>query len=131
LNTSAAASEKVAADVFKESLQRLDVAKECKDNVGCYAKALDDKTLVKQEKAAFMLARMGGKDGLAALSSHVNTKEPLIRMAVLFALGKQGDKSCEGCKKALDAQIEIDKTKPPMRPIVEEMRAVLAEISNK
>jgi HEAT repeat protein len=127
----ATAAEKVAADVFKESLQRLEVAKECKDNVGCYAKALDDKVLVKEEKAAFMLARMSGKDGLDALAKHVSTKEPLIRMAVLFALGKQGDKSCDACKKALEAQIDIDKTKPPLRPIVEEMRAVQAEILNK
>jgi hypothetical protein len=31
----------------------------------------------------------------------------------------------------LNAQIEIDRTKPPMRPLVEEMRAVRAEINSK
>ena len=33
-------------------------------------------------------------------------------------------------KKALDAQIDIDRTKPPMRALVEEMRAVRAMISH-
>jgi HEAT repeat protein len=125
----ASAAEKVAMDVFKESMQRLDVAKECKQDVACYAKALDDKVLAKQEKAAFMLARLPGSTD--ALTKKLNTPEPLIRMAVLFALGKQADKSCKSCIEKLGAQIEIDKTKPPMKPIVEEMRAVLAEISNK
>jgi hypothetical protein len=77
-----------------------------------------------------MLARMG-KPALPALLKKLSTREPLIRQAVLFGIGKIADKSSPEALKALDAQIEVDKTKPPMRPLVEEMRAVRAEITSK
>jgi HEAT repeat protein len=125
-----AAAEKAAKDVFDEAAQRLSVAKQCGKDVACYAKELDDPVLAKQEKAAFMLAHMG-KDGLPALTKKLATKEQVVRLAVLFALAKTADKSCADCKKALDAQIELDKTKPPLRGLVDEMRAVLAQISSK
>jgi HEAT repeat protein len=121
-------AEKTAIDVFKEGAQRLEVAKKCGKDVACYGAALEDPVLAKQEKAAFMLARMG-KDALPALTKKVTTKEPIVRFAVLFALGKVADKTADNVKKALEAQIELDKTKPPLRPIVDEMRAVLAEIN--
>ena len=125
-----AAAEKAAKDVFDECSQRLAVGKLCNKDVACYAKVLDDPVLAKQEKSAFMLAHLG-KAGLPALVKKLTTKEQVVRLAVLFALSKQADKSCADCKTALAAQIELDRTKPPLRSIVEEMRAVLAEISNK
>jgi hypothetical protein len=68
---------------------------------------------------------------MPALLKKLSTREPLIRQAVLFGIGKIGDKSSGDALKALDAQIENDKTKPPMRPLVEEMRAVRAELTSK
>ena len=61
-----------------------------------------------------MLARMG-KPALPALLKKLSTREPIVRQAVLFGIGKIGDKSSADAIKALDAQIEIDRTKPPMR----------------
>jgi HEAT repeat protein len=123
-----AAAEKAAKDVFDEAKQRLDLAKECDKNLACWTKGLDDAVLCRQEKAAFTLSRMG-KEGLPGLLKKLSTKEPIIRLAVLFALSRSADKSCADCKKALMDQIELDRTKPPMRPIVEEMKAVEAEIA--
>jgi HEAT repeat protein len=126
-----AAAEKAAIEEFKEDAERLEVAKKCGKDVTCYATVLDtDPKLAHQEKAAFMLARMG-KPALPALLKKLNTREPIVRYAVLFGIGKIADKSSADAVKALDAQIETDRTKPPMRPLVEEMRAVRAEITSK
>jgi HEAT repeat protein len=124
-----AAAEKAAPEEFKENVERLELGKKCSKDVTCYATALEsDPKLTHQEKAAFMLARLG-KPGLPALIKKLPTREPVVRQAILFAIGKVADKSSDDARKALDAQIDIDKTKPPFRPLVEEMRAVRAEIS--
>jgi len=126
-----AAGEKEAVAEFREDAERLEVAKKCGKDVTCYATTLEtDPKLTHQEKAAFMLARMG-KPAMPALLKKLSTREPLIRQAVLFGISKVADKSSPEALKALDAQIENDKTKPPMRPLVEEMRAVRAEITSK
>jgi HEAT repeat protein len=126
-----AAGEKAAIEEFKEDVERLDVAKKCGKDVTCYATVLaSDPKLTHQEKAAFMLARMG-KPALPALLKKLSTREPVIRQAVLFGIGKIADKSSSDAVKALDAQIDNDRTKPPMRPLVEEMRAVRAGIKSK
>jgi HEAT repeat protein len=126
-----AASEKAASEEFKEDAERLEVAKKCGKDVTCYGTTLDtDPKLTHQEKAAFMLARMG-KPALPALIKKLSTREPVVRLAVLFGIGKIADKSSADALKALDAQIEIDRTKPPMRALVEEMRAVRAQIQSK
>ena len=44
---------------------------------------------------------------------------------------KDIEKRMSDAVHALEQQIEIDKTKPPIKPLVEEMRAVLAEISSR
>ena len=89
-----------------------------------------DPKLTHQEKAAFMLGRMG-KPALPALLKKLSTREPVVRFAVLYGIGRIADKSSPGVKEALDAQISVDSTKPPMRPLVDEMRAVRAEINSK
>ena len=102
-----AANEKAAQAEFAECAQRLEVAKQCGKDVTCYAKALDDKTLVKQEKAAFMLAHMG-KPGLDPLVAKLSTREPIVRLAVLYGIARIADKSSTAAQKALDAQIDND-----------------------
>jgi HEAT repeat protein len=123
-----AAGEKAASAEFAEDAERLEVAKTCNKDVACYGKALDDAKLTHQEKAAFMLGRLG-KDGLPFLVKKLTTKEPIVRFAVLWSLSRVADKSSAEAMKALAAQIELDKTKPPFKALVEEMRAVQAEIN--
>ncbi len=126
-----AAGEKAAPEEFKEDAERLEVAKKCGKDVTCYATVLDsDPKLTHQEKAAFMLSRMG-KAALPSLLKKLSTREPIVRQAVLFGIGRIADKSSGDATKALDAQIEIDRTKPPMRALVQEMRAVRAEINSR
>jgi HEAT repeat protein len=126
-----AAAEKAATEEFKEVSERLELGKKCGADAACYATALEsDAKLTHQEKAAFMLARQG-KAGIKALTKKLSTREPVVRQAVLFAIGKVADKSNEEVKQALDAQIAVDQTKPPFRPLVEEMRAVRAAINSR
>jgi HEAT repeat protein len=125
-----AAAEKAAPEEFKEDAARLEVAKKCGKDLTCYGTTLaTDASLPHQEKAAFMLSRMG-KPALGPLVKKLSTREPIVRQAVLFGLGKIGDKTSTDAIKALDAQIELDRTKPPMRALVEEMRATRAMIAN-
>ncbi len=128
-----AASEKAIKPVTDEAATRLSVAKACKADVVCYEKellAVDNNTLVRQEKAAFMLARLG-KPALPALLKKVNTPEPVVRFAVLYGIARTGDASCAECKKALTDQIDIDRGKSNLAPLVDEMRAVIAELGHK
>jgi len=125
-----AAAEKAVKAEFDEAAQRLELAKKCNKDVACYGAGLDDAVLAKQEKAAFMLSRMG-KEAMPALVKKISTKEPIVRLAVLFAIQKINDKSSAEAKKALEAQIELDKTKPPIKALVDEMRATLAILNAK
>jgi HEAT repeat protein len=125
-----AAGEKKAQAEFEECATRLEVAKKCGKDVACYGGALEDKVLAKQEKAAFMLGHMG-KEGLPFLVKKLKTPERVIREAVLVGISRLADKSSADVKKTLDDQIELDRTKPPLKAIVEEMRAVRAEIDSR
>ena len=126
-----AAAEKAAPEEFKECATRLEVAKKCDKDMACYAAALDDSNLAKQEKAAFHLARFG-KDAEPALTKKVSAREPIVRLAVLHSLGTIGDKGNVTVLKAIDAQIENDRTKnQPWRDIVNEMRALKAYLESK
>jgi HEAT repeat protein len=111
--------------VFKNASARLEVAKACKKDVACYAAKLNDADATKAEKAAFMLARLG-KEGAAQLTKAVSNREPIVRMTVLWGLSASGDKSAV---EPLEKQIALDETKPPLRGIVDEMRATLALLS--
>ncbi len=127
-----AKGETAAKAVFDECMQRLEVAAACSSDKdrACFEKALDDKVLAKQEKAAFFLARFG-KEALPALTKRISHKEPIVRLAVMYSVGKVATAADADVRKALDAQIEIDRTKPPLRGLVEEMRALAAILANK
>jgi HEAT repeat protein len=125
-----AAAEKAAKDVFDETMLRLEVGKKCGKDIKCYAAALDETVLAKQEKAAFMLSRLG-PEALPILTKKLTTKEPIVRFAVLFGIGKIADKSATETLKALEEQIDLDKGKPPIKPLVDEMRAVASAIAGR
>ena len=127
-----AKAESAAKTVFDECAQRLEVAAKCESDKdrACFEKALDEKVLAKQEKAAFFLARFG-KDALPALTKRLSHKEPIVRLAVMYSVGKVATAADADVRKTLDTQIEVDRTKPPLRGIVEEMRALAAILANK
>lgn len=117
-------------EVFDSAKLRLEAAKECKADLGCYAKLLRGKENVKAEKAALMIARQG-KAGVPELAKNVNHPDPAVRMTVLFGLQQSADKSCSECTAALEKQIANDAAKVSLKGVVDEMRAVLASISHR
>lgn len=121
-----------AHEAFTVAAARVEVAKECKADTACYEKylAVDTGTLKdtakalatgKAEKAALALMQLGKDKGLPALLKHVNAPDAGARLMVLFAIARIGDKSAI---PALDKQIDDDEHKPPLMPLVHEMRAV-------
>ncbi len=117
--------------VFKNATARLELAKACKKDVACYAKAINDKDGAKADKAALMLGRLG-KPGLAELVKALTTPDPNTRMIVLIALGQAADKSCADCRTALDKQIATDEEKAMLKKlgVVDEMRVLAARLGN-
>ncbi|MCS6913316.1 MAG: HEAT repeat domain-containing protein [Myxococcales bacterium] len=120
---------------FKNALARVAVVKKCGKDIACYGERLaqtdPDKTIVSaiSEKAAFMLGRLG-RQALPVLQKHVAHKDSATRFAVLFSLTRLANKNDQGVLQALYDQIEIDKTKPPLMPLVDEMRVTAAIISH-
>jgi HEAT repeat protein len=116
--------------VFKNASARLEVAKTCKKDVACYAKYLNDKDSAKAEKAALMLARLGGP-GVGELAKAVGHSDLSVRMSVLVGLAQAGKANAEA-RAALEKQIELDEGKPMIKKagVVDEMRVVLAQISH-
>ncbi len=126
-----AAAEKAAPTEFAECATRLELAKKCDKEVVCYGEGLNDAVLAKQEKAAFMLGRLG-KPALPFLLKKINHQEPVVRLAVLHSIGTVAEKGSAETIKALEAQIELDRTKPPpLRDLVNEMRALKAYLESK
>lgn len=118
--------------VWDECLTRLEVSRDCKSDARCYAKALDDAVLAKQESAAFHLARLeGAKSELSALAKKVSTKEEIVRLAVLYAVDRLADKQSRDVIEVLTAQIAREKDKRLAAEIVTEMRRTLARIQHK
>jgi HEAT repeat protein len=110
--------------------KRLDAAKECKKDQACWVKLLAGKDGVKAEKAALMLARIG-KPALGDLCKQISNPDQFVRVAVLYGVSKNADKTSTECKAALEKQIVSDGGKRPLKGLVEEMRVALALISGR
>jgi len=143
-----AATPAAGRDIFDEALKRLELARDCKEDLACYVKVFDVDTakltdkevlekgiLAKQEAAAFQLARRPeAKSVVAALADKVSSREPVVRLSVLHAIDRLADKNCKECIAKLEEQIERDKRKTVKAmggDLVNEMRCTLARIQQK
>ena len=88
--------------VFGEALDRLQVAKECKADLACYGKALQDPSWPRAEKAAFALGllratRRPCRCCWAALHPLLTLSQDRypVHQAMLFALVRLADKTCK------------------------------------
>lgn len=144
---------------FQNALARSEAVKQCKKDMACYGglfdsqlkemdrleaakKGKDDiekikldtekaKASARAEKAAFMLAR-GGKEALGVLTKNIGYKDTTVRTAILFALTRIATKNDGETLKALNAQIENDRTKDKIgQALADEMRVTAAIISHR
>jgi len=133
--------ETEAQGVFGMALDRMQVAKECDQDLGCYGKKLLDPSWTRAEKAAFAIGFSGNaKQGvpyLLAAMKPITTMTPErfpVHQAILFALARLGTKDCGACIEKLDKQIERDEKAvriPGARDLLGETRVTEAIILNK
>jgi len=135
------AKETEVEGVFGEALDRMQVAKECGGDLGCYGKTLSDMSWTRAEKAAFAIGFSGDAAkgvplllaALRPLAAMAQERYP-VHQAILYALTRLGTKSCAACEEALVKQIERDEKAvrlPGARDLLAETRVALAIIQNK
>lgn len=133
--------ETEAQGAFGEALDRMAVAKECGDSVECYGKKLNEPGAARAEKAAFAIGFSGdAKKGLPLLLGAIKPLASMttdrfpVHQAMLYSLGKLGDKNCKECIDKLEKQIDRDEKAtrlPGARDMLGETRVTLAIIQNK
>jgi hypothetical protein len=134
-------NEKAAEGVFGMALDRMQVAKECGDNLACYGKTLTDPSWTRAEKAAFAIAFSGNsKQGLPLLLAALKPITALsqdrypVHQAILFGLARLGSKDCTACIDKLTQQVEHDEKAvrlPGARDLLGETRVTEAIIQNQ
>ena len=133
--------EKEVQGMFGEALDRMQVAKECKDDLACYGKHLTDPSWTRAEKAAFYIGFSGKPaQGLPLLLSSLKPVASLtqdrfpVQQAILQAFTRLANKNDKAVIEALGKQIERDETAvrlPGARDLLGETRVTLAVIQNK
>jgi HEAT repeat protein len=133
--------ETAAQGKFGEALDRMQVAKECGANVGCYGKVLADPSWTRAEKAAFAIGFSGDANrGIPLLLGALRPVAALtperypVHQAILYSLTRLGSKSCKDCEDKLLKQIDRDEKAvriPGARDLLAETRVALAVIQNK
>ena len=84
---------KATKDLFQEVLDRMDVAKECKDDPVCYGKkAADEKLKLSQrEKAGIMIGILpDGRKAMPYLIKALPVREPVLRLYMLESAKRIG-----------------------------------------
>jgi HEAT repeat protein len=133
--------ETAVQGVFGEALDRMQVAKECGTNLGCYGKVLNDPSWTRAEKAAFAIGFSGdAARGIPLLLAALKPVAALpqdrypVHQAILYSLTRLGTKSCKECEDKLIKQIDRDEKAvriPGARDLLAETRVALAVIQNK
>jgi HEAT repeat protein len=84
---------KATIGVFKEAMERMQVAKECKDDPVCYGNKANDKKLklAQREKAGIMIGVLpDGRKGLPLLIKALPEREPVLRLYYLQSAKRLG-----------------------------------------
>jgi hypothetical protein len=119
------------AEVFTNAIERMKVAGECKKDIACYGKILGEAKSARAERAAFSLGRLG-HDAVPMLVKQVGHKDTAARSAVMYALTRVATKADTEVLKAIDAQIEQDRSRDKQgMALAEEMRVSRAIIANR
>jgi HEAT repeat protein len=133
--------ETAVQGVFGMALDRMQVAKECDQDLACYGKTLNDPVWTRAEKAAFAIAFSGNaKQGLPLLLAAMKPITTMaqerypVHQAILFGLARLGTRDCKDCIDKLDKQIAQDEKAvriPGARDLLGETRVTEAIIQNQ
>jgi HEAT repeat protein len=98
-------------NLFKEALDRMEVAKECKDDPVCYGKKLTDQnlSLVRREKAGIMIGVLpDGNKAIPDLIKALPNPEPVLRLYFLMTAKRVGTAKDAELIKTLQVLAEKD-----------------------
>lgn len=112
-------------EYVEKRLVRLDAAKECKADAGCWAKKLSDPEPLVRERAAWELGRLKDKSTLPALQKALGDENTYVRSAAIASYWAFGDKS------ALDfvgKQLEDDEGKATFVRVNEDLKRLLVHL---
>jgi HEAT repeat protein len=133
--------ETAVQGVFGMALDRMQVAKDCDQDLACYGKTLSDPSWTRAEKAAFAIAFSGNaKQGLPLLLAAMKPITTMaqerypVHQAILFGLARLGTRDCKECIEKLDKQIAQDEKAvriPGARDLLGETRVTEAIIQNQ
>ncbi|MEL6545925.1 MAG: HEAT repeat domain-containing protein, partial [Myxococcota bacterium] len=76
--------------IVKAERARLEAAKECSSDIGCWQKKLTEENARVAARAAFQLGRLGAKDSARALLDAAEHDNPQVRMAAVLSLEELG-----------------------------------------
>jgi len=123
--------------LFKEVLERMEVAKDCNDDAACYGKKVtnDKLTLAQREKAGLMIGSLAdGRKALPDLVKALPVREPVLRLYYLQAAKKIGKATDTDLVQTLEKLAEKDskrKVKFIGADLASEDKVALAVIKNK
>ena len=131
-----------AQGVFGMALDRMQVAKECGDDLACYGKKLNDPSWTRAEKAAFAIALLGQRQaGAAAAARGDEADHHAWRRSATRCTRRScsrwrasGRRTARTCIDKLDKQIERDEKAvriPGARDLLGETRVTEAIIQNQ
>jgi HEAT repeat protein len=133
--------EKEVQGKFGEALDRMQVAKECADDIKCYGKTLNDPSWTRAEKAAFYLGfSKKPKEALPFLLTALKPVATLpqekypVQQAILQAFARLANRNDKAVIEALEKQIDRDENAvrlPGARDLLGETRVTLALVQNK
>jgi HEAT repeat protein len=117
---------------FVDAETQLNLAAKCSDEA-CWSKALDDKNMIVQIKAAVMLAMATNKQKAQdALVKHLDNQDPQVREMLLDSLRRVATKGCGECQTKLQELIgkeeKLTTKLPQLKRIVDEMNVTLAAL---
>jgi HEAT repeat protein len=88
---------------MQERTKRVQVAAECKEDAGCWAKKLEDSDPLIRERAAWQLKRLKDESTLDALTKALTDKNRKARFAAIHAYWAYGDgRAVETIEKTLE-----------------------------
>ena len=127
-------SVKKHVEAINNHLKRLEAAKVCKEDIGCWAKKLDDSNEGVRERAAMEIGRSNNADAIAELTKRLGEKNLDTRLAIIQATdwlvhdNKDAAKKAQEILPSLEKQIADEKGKTEFVKVNEDLRRLFVKI---
>jgi HEAT repeat protein len=129
-----AASVKKHVEIMTNVQKRLEAAKECKADAGCWAKKLDDADAGVRERAAYEVGRSKSPNYVNDLTKRLTEKNLETRLAIiqgtdwLVSDSKDAAKQATAAIPALEKQIADEKGKTEFVKVNEDLRRLAVKL---